>query len=134
MGAAEVIVDSSAVLAILLNEGDADYCRARFLDYPMARMSAANYLEIAIRIERDADKVAAEMLDDFIAKMNITILPVTVEQARIARQAFATYGKGMGHPAQLNFGDCFTYALARVTGEPLLHKGNDFNQTDLSIL
>lgn len=129
-----MIVDSSAILSILLHEPDAESLQATFLDHSHIRMSAASFLEVAMRIIRKTLPDAVNLLDEFVARMDIRIEPITAEQARIARDAFARYGKGMGHPAQLNFGDCFTYALARVTGEPLLHKGNDFNHTDLMTL
>lgn len=129
-----MIIDTSALLSILLFEDDwADFAQAITNNTPR-RLSVASYLEAALRLLRCGDANTCRILDQLIAESKMILEPVTVEQARIARQAFAIYGKGMGHPAQLNFGDCFTYALARVTGEPLLHKGNDFNQTDLSIL
>ncbi|MSP83986.1 MAG: type II toxin-antitoxin system VapC family toxin [Alphaproteobacteria bacterium] len=95
------------------------------------RLSAANFLEAAIIIDGSRDAIARRRLDDVIAKAGIEIEPVTQEQARIARAAYRDFGKGSGHPAGLDFGDCFAYALAKVRGETLLYKGNDFGLTDV---
>jgi len=73
-----------------------------------------------------------ERFDEFFKEANISVEPVTLEQARLAREAYRDFGKGSGHPAKLNFGDCFAYALAKATGEPLLFKGDDFIHTDIS--
>jgi len=126
-----MIVDSSALIAILVNEEDGD-ALSRVLDGPeVVRMSAASYLETSIVIDRYRDAVLSAKLDDLILDADIAIEPVTAEQARIARQAYRDYGKGSGHPAKLNFGDCFSYALARDKREPCLFKGDDFIHTDL---
>lgn len=95
-------------------------------------MSAASYLEAGIVVDAQGDPVMSRRLDDYMQEARIAIEPVTEEQARIARQAYRDFGKGSGHPAQLNYGDCFAYALAKVTGEPLLFKGDDFVHTDLT--
>jgi ribonuclease VapC len=126
-----VIIDSSAVLAILFAEEDAsDYARA--IEAAEARrMSAANWLETAIRVDLGGDPIASNAFDDFVRAAELTIEAVTVAQVEIARQAYRAYGKGTGHAARLNFGDCFAYALAKATGEPLLFKGDDFPRTDL---
>jgi ribonuclease VapC len=126
-----VIIDSSAVLAILFDEDDApDY--AREIDAAEApRMSAANWLETAIRVDRSGDPIASNAFDDFVREAELIIEPVTETQVQIARKAYRAYGKGTGHPAKLNFGDCFAYALARDTGERLLFKGDDFSKTDV---
>ena len=94
-------------------------------------MSAANYLEAAINIDHRGNREASRQLDVFIERAQIHIEAVTLEQVRIARQAYLDYGKGR-HPAGLNFGDVFAYALAKSTGEPLLYKGQDFGQTDIA--
>jgi len=126
-----MIVDSSALIAMLTNEEDGD-ALSRVLDGPQAvRMSAASYLETSIVIDAHRDVALSARLDDMILDSEIVIEPVTAEQARIARQAYRDYGKGSGHPAHLNFGDCFSYALAREKREPLLYKGDDFVHTDL---
>ncbi len=93
-------------------------------------MSVASYLEAALWVDRNADEVGRAMLDNVIGEHAIQLEPVTVEQIRIARQAYQLFGKGR-HPAGLNYGDCFTYALAKVTREPVLFKGHDFSRTDL---
>jgi ribonuclease VapC len=126
-----MIVDSSALIAILVNEEDGD-ALSRVLDGPeVVRMSAASYLETSIVIDRYRDAVLSAKLDDLILDADIAVEPVTAEQARIARQAYRDYGKGSGHPAKLNFGDCFSYALARDKREPILFKGDDYIHTDL---
>jgi ribonuclease VapC len=126
-----VIVDSSALLAILFNETDAALHAEAIAGAQSVQISAANWLETAIRIDHGGNPIASNAIDDLIREARIEIVPVTAEQAEIARQAYRAYGKGTGHPAQLNFGDCFSYALAKSTGKPLLFKGNDFSQTDL---
>ena len=126
-----MIVDSSALIARLTNEEDGD-ALSRVLDGPQAvRMSAASYLETSIVIDAHRDVALSARLDDMILDSEIVIEPVTLEQARLARQAYRDYGKGSGHPASLNFGDCFSYALARDKREPILYKGDDFVHTDL---
>jgi ribonuclease VapC len=126
-----MIVDSSAILAILRAEPEASACASALQGADTRRVSAANYLEAAIVIDGSRDPVASRRFDDLIRIGEFLIEPVTEEQARIAREAYRDFGKGSGHPAQLNFGDCFAYALAKVAGEPLLFKGNDFSRTDI---
>jgi ribonuclease VapC len=126
-----VIIDTSAVVAILNGEPDAHAFAKAIQDAAERRMSAATYLELAAVVERTRDPVASRLLDDFLARMSIEIMPVTVDQALIARRAYWDYGKGSGHRAGLNFGDCFSYALARERREELLFKGNDFVHTDV---
>ena len=94
-------------------------------------MSAANFLEVAIIVDASRHPTSSRNFDDFISRHKIAIEPVTEIQARIAREAYRDFGKGSGHPAQLNFGDCFAYALAKDLGEPLLFKGDDFRHTDV---
>lgn len=126
-----MIVDSSALVAILLNEEDGDALSV-VLDGPeVVRMSAASYFETAIVIDKFRDAALSVSFDDMVLDSRIIIEPVTAEQARIARQAYRDYGKGSGHAANLNFGDCFSYALARAKREPILFKGDDFVHTDL---
>lgn len=127
-----MIIDSSALLAILFQEEDAaDFAQA-LADDMMSVMSAANYLETAIRIDQSPYIQPRHKLDLLIQLKNIEIAPVTYGQAQIAREAYRQYGKG-NHPARLNYGDCFAYALARDLGETLLCKGNDFSQTDIRV-
>jgi ribonuclease VapC len=127
-----MIIDSSALVAILRAEAE----HTRFVDIIAraggGRLSAASYLEIAIVVDRARDPVASRALDAFLAASAITIEPVTPGQARIAREAWRDFGKGSGHPAGLNFGDCLSYALAKETDEPILFKGDDFSHTDLA--
>ena len=126
-----MIVDSSALVAVIKREPD----WAAFSDCMKVagslRMSAASYLETAIVLDSRRDAVMSAQLDDVIEETRIIIEPVTEAQAKIARQAYRDFGKGSGHPAGLNFGDCFTYALARDKREPVLYKGDDFVHTDL---
>lgn len=129
-----MIVDTSALIAILRAEPDAGRFAAALAstDEPK-RISAASYLEAAIVIDAGRDPVASGLLDELIARAGIVIEPVTADQARTARAAYRDYGKGGGHPAGLNFGDCFAYALAKARGEPLLFKGEDFARTDVPV-
>jgi len=126
-----VIVDSSAVVAILRKEPEEDDFRRWISGANPARLSAANYLEVGIVIDRLGDPAAIRSVDDFMLRSGIVIEPVTERQARVAREAYRDYGKASGHPARLNFGDCFAYALARDRNEPLLFKGDDFRHTDI---
>ncbi|MBI1236888.1 MAG: PIN domain-containing protein [Alphaproteobacteria bacterium] len=126
-----MIVDSSAILAILFGEPEEDDFRRAIEHAGLSRMSAANWLETSLRVDSRNSPLASHVLDDFMAVSGIEIVSVSIEQVKTARRAFRVYGKGMGHPAQLNFGDCFAYALAKETGEPLLYKGDDFRHTDI---
>jgi ribonuclease VapC len=127
-----VIVDTSALIAVLRNEPEA-LAFATLLDgAAVSRMSAANFLEAAIVVDGRRRPEDRRRFDDLLRELRIVIEPVTEEQARIAREAYRDYGRGSGHPARLNFGDCFAYALARATGEKLLFKGDDFRHTDIT--
>jgi ribonuclease VapC len=127
-----VIVDTSALLAILRDEPEAAACARAIESVPVRRTSAANFLEAAIVIDGSRDPIVSRRFDDLIREARLLIEPVTEAQARTAREAYRDFGKGSGHPAKLNFGDCFAYALAKATGEPLLFKGDDFTHTDLA--
>ena len=127
-----MIVDSSALVAILRNEPDAAVYSAAIENARECRISAATFVETAIVIDVSRDPIASRRLDDLMREAQIVIEAVTEEQAYVARQAYRDYGRGSGHPARLNFGDCFAYALARATGEPLLFKGGDFRHTDIA--
>jgi ribonuclease VapC len=118
-----VIVDSSALVAIVTQEATADACLAPLMSAPIRRLSAGNYLETAIVLSRVKDDAYSAEFDELIALAEIVVEPVTVEQAQIAREAHRRYGRGSRHRAHLNFGDCFAYALARVYDEPLLFVG-----------
>ena len=126
-----MIVDTSAVIAILRDEDDA----GRYIDALAAamsvRMSAGTYLETAIVVDANRDTVLSGRLDDLVAETELRIDPVTEQHVQLARRAYRDFGTGSGHPAGLNFGDCFAYALSRATGQPLLFKGDDFGRTDV---
>jgi ribonuclease VapC len=127
-----VIIDTSALIAILRDEPEAAAC-ARAIEAASRRLvSAASFLEAAIVIDGSRDPVASRRFDDLLREAQLVIEPVTEAQARIAREAYRDFSRGSGHPARLNFGDCFAYALARLTGEPLLFKGTDFANTDIT--
>lgn len=126
-----MIVDTSALLAILFNESDAEIYARAIAQADAPRISAANFVEAAIVIEAQTKNSSSSQLDAFMRRAGIAIEPVTEEQAHAARQAYTDFGKGR-HSAALNFGDCFAYALAKVTGNPLLFKGKDFSQTDIT--
>ncbi len=126
-----MIVDTSAIVAILKDEPEGMAFSKALDSASSVRISAASYFECSIVIDKFHDPVLSAELDEFIEDAQIVIEPVTAEQSRIARQAFRDYGKGSGHAANLNFGDCFSYALARDKREPILFKGADFIHTDL---
>jgi ribonuclease VapC len=126
-----MIVDTSALVAILKREPEQAVFSALLEAEPNVRISAATLFEAGIVIDSARQPALSRALDDLIDNARLVIEPVTVEQARIARQAYRDYGKGSGHPANLNFGDCFSYALARAKREPILFKGTDFVHTDL---
>ena len=129
-----MILDTSALAAIFFGEAEAAVYIQLIHDADHCLMSAANFVELAIVIESQIGPNAGRQCDAFFRRAKIAVEPVTVEQAHLARHAFLDFGKGR-HPAGLNFGDCFAYALAKSTGEPLLFKGEDFNKTDiLSVL
>ena len=127
-----MIIDTSALLAILRDEPEAPSFAKAISDATKPRISAANFLEAAIVIDASRDPIATRRLDDLLKVADIAIEPVTEEQARLGREAYRDFGKGGGHPAQLNFGDCFAYALAKALEEPLLFKGSDFAHTDVT--
>lgn len=126
-----MIVDTSAVIAILRDEPDAERYVTALAAATEPRMSAATYLEAAVVVDANRDPVLSGRFDDLVTEAALHIEAVTEQQAQLARRAYRDFGKGNGHPAKLNFGDCFAYALARVTGEPLLSKGDDFGHTDV---
>ena len=127
-----MIVDTSALIAILRNESDAAAYAEAIARAGVRRLSAANYVETAAVIDGSRDPVASRRFDDLVREAGLVIETVTPAQARIARDAYRDFGRGSGHPAQLNFGDCFAYALARDKNEPLLFKGTDFSRTDIT--
>ena len=127
-----MIIDTSALLAILRAEPDAlEYAQA-LAGASIRRISAANYVEAASVIDAGHDPVASRRFDELLREAQCVIEPVTEAQARLAREAYRDFGRGTSHPAKLNFGDCFAYALAKAMNEPLLFKGNDFKYTDVT--
>ena len=126
-----MIVDTSALIAILRDEPDAEAYAMVLAAAEHPRISAANYLETAIVIDASGDPIASRHVDHLVTRARLTIAAVTHEQALIARAAYRDFGKGSGHPARLDFGDCFAYALAKSADKPLLFKGDDFGRTDV---
>lgn len=126
-----MIVDTSALVAILRGEPDADRYVDALTSAGRPRMSAATYVEAADVVDANQDPVLSRRLDELLETAGIAIEPLTVTHAEAARRAYRDFGKGSGHPAGLNLGDCFSYALASVASEPLLFKGDDFTHTDL---
>lgn len=127
-----MIADSSAIIAILELESDARELAQAIQEAPERRISVVNYVETAVVLDSRRHPTLSRRLDDFLRESQFSLEPVTVEQARMAREAYRDYGKGR-HRAALNFGDCFAYALAKEKGEPLLFKGNDFRKTDVEV-
>jgi ribonuclease VapC len=125
-----MIVDTSALVAILYRESEATAFAQRIHDAAVCRLSVASHVELAMVVESQLGPEGARQAEAFIRRAGIVIEPVTLQHGELARQAFLDFGKGR-HKAGLNFGDCFAYALAKATGEPLLFKGNDFGQTDI---
>jgi len=123
-----VIIDTSALIAILRVEPDASKMAHAIESARDRRISAANWLETAVVIDASRDPVASRRFDELVQTAELSVEPV----ARIARDAYRDFGKGSGHKAGLNFGDCFAYALAKTTGQALLFKGNDFGHTDIT--
>ncbi|MGH7779708.1 MAG: type II toxin-antitoxin system VapC family toxin [Candidatus Binataceae bacterium] len=128
-----MIVDTSALIAILRDEPEALACARAIDSAAKRRISAASFVETAAVIDGSRDPIASRRFDDLIREAGLVIEPVTEAQARIAREAYRDFGKGSGHRAKLNFGDCFAYALAKAFGEPLLFKGDDFAYTDIAV-
>ena len=126
-----MILDTSALVAILYGEAERTHFVQLVHDAESCHISVANFVELSMVVESQLGADAARQVDALFRRVNITIEPVTIEHGLIARQAFLDFGKGR-HRAGLNFGDCFAYALAKAKGEPLLFKGSDFSQTDIT--
>jgi ribonuclease VapC len=127
-----MVVDTSALVAILRQESGAEGLLRRLSAAGSRRISAASLLESAIVLESKSGERGGEQLDLFLARAQIEVEPVTAEHVRVARKAWRRYGKGRGHAARLNFGDCLSYALAKSLGEELLYQGADFAHTDVA--
>jgi len=125
-----MVIDTSALLAILLDEKERRSFNEAIEAAGSRIMSVASFVEVSIVIESRFGAEGLQALDLFVDRAGIELADVDLEQGKLARRAFSRFGKGR-HPAGLNFGDCFSYALAVVRGEPLLYKGQDFSQTDV---
>ena len=126
-----MIVDSSAIIAILNDEPESGPFAIALASAKVVRMSAGTLVELSIVVDGTQDPVRSAWLDPFLSLSRIEIVDVTAEHARFAREAHRDFGRGSGHPARLNFGDCFAYALAMRRGDALLFKGQNFSQTDV---
>jgi ribonuclease VapC len=127
-----MIIDTSALVAVLDQEPEVERIVRTLVSAPERVLSAANLVEVGIVMQARRGDDGARDLDLLLAKLRVDIVEVTASQAEIARKAFRRYGRGR-HAANLNFGDCFAYALAKDTSAPLLFKGNDFGQTDVMV-
>ena len=125
-----MVIETSALVAILLDEPERRSFNEKIESDPVRLLSAASFVEAALVIETRLGETGGREFDMFLYRAGIEVVPVDADQAEIARQAFRRYGRGR-HPAGLDFGDCFAYALATAKGEPLLFKGGDFAQTDV---
>jgi ribonuclease VapC len=129
-----MIVDTSALIAVMREEPEAAVFLEKMESASDAlKMSAGNWLEAGIIADSEEAGTASLLLDNIAERLSLQIVEVTVEQTQIARKAYRVFGRGRGHKAKLNYGDCFAYALAIHSGEPLLFKGNDFSQTDVAV-
>lgn len=126
-----MIIDTSAIVAVVRGESDATSFAETIIEHAPLRISAGTLFELGIVIDGSGDPVASRRLDDIVDR-HLDVVPFTAHHATVARQAYRDFGKGSGHPAKLNFGDCFAYALASTTDEPLLYKGDDFAHTDIT--
>ncbi len=126
-----MVIDTSAVIALLQGENDSDRLVSRLEEADSLKISAATVVEAGIVMYARYGDAGEVEVDQFLFRLGIRIVPVTEEQSQIARIAYRNYGKG-NHPAGLNYGDCFSYALAQSLNEPLLYVGNDFDKTDLA--
>lgn len=129
-----MIVDTSVIVAVIQGEPEADVFKRLITEAPVARISAATYVEAGVVVDRAGDPRLSSALDVLLESGGILIEAFSARQAAIARLAYQRFGKGSGHPARLNMGDCFSYALARDLGEPLLFKGDDFRHTDIELV
>lgn len=126
-----IVIDASALLSVLLGESDAEMMLSKMASMVRPLVSVASVMECTLRFGRLEMGSRDHEIDALIVAINAEIVAVDVEQLQAARRAFLQFGQGAGHPAKLNFGDCFTYALAKTRNVPLLFKGDDFSHTDL---
>ena len=126
-----MIVDTSALIAVIRNEPEAERFAELISKAERVRLSVVGYVEAGVVLDSADNPVVTRQFERLIDSSGIELEAVTPQQARLARAAYRDFGKGTGHPAALNFGDCFSYALASETAEPLLFKGDDFARTDL---
>lgn len=126
-----MIVDTSAIIAIIAGEPESQTFASAMAEAESCSISAGSWIEATAVLVRWLPGISPQKLDDLMQQARIAIMPVTVEQAEIGQATYRTYGRGTKHRARLNFGDCFAYALAKATGEPLLYKGDDFVHTDV---
>lgn len=126
-----MIVDTSAIVAIVSGESGAQVLKEALERSPNSRMSAPNYVELCAIMQRRDRPEISRLVDRLLDDYGIQVEAVDADQARVAAQAYRDYGRGSGHPARLNLGDTYSYALAQVTGEPLLFRGDDFTHTDI---
>lgn len=128
-----MIVDTSALIAVLLDEAGAERIFEAIVEADSVMISSVNYVECGIVVDNRAGAATSRRLDAMLSALEVEIVPVTAEQARLARVAHRDFGRRSGSPARLNFGDCFAYALAAESGEELLFKGDDFTATDVTV-
>lgn len=127
-----MVIDTSALVAVLFGEAEAEQFAAAIEQDPVRLISSATVLEASLVVESELGEEGGRELDLLLMKAALETIAFNAEHLTIARDAYRRYGKGR-HPAGLNFGDCFSYALSQATGEPLLFKGGDFSQTDVAI-
>ena len=126
-----MIVDSSAIVAVLGGEEGAEGLLRAMVEAPAVRMPAATYVECAVVIDRRASAATRRRFDELLQTLGVEVVPLTVEHALLSREAYRDFGHSTGSQARLNLGDCYSYALAAHAGEPLLFVGDDFTHTDL---
>lgn len=127
-----MIIDTSALIALMQREPGYQQIAQTIATNPVRRISAGTFIELWVVVYRSRSPDLLQAVDGYLNEIDLIVEPVTASQASIAQRAYQTYGRGMGHPARLNFGDCFAYALAIERGEPLLFVGEDFRQTDVT--
>ena len=128
-----MIVDTSALIAIIAGEPEADRLLEAIAGSDSARMSAATYVECGIAVDRRSNPATRRRFDQLLTSLKVEVVALTPDQARLAREAHRDFGKGSGSSAGLDLGDCFSYALAADSGEKLLYKGADFSATDIAV-